>query len=290
MATGHADPVSVIGHPGNRKQVKRRSRRKQMPMWQKLVFPIVIPVVVVAVWQYIGSNGLIAGGLFPSASESLMSLFEWIFGERGSNYFAGTWIDAVLTSTARVAAGFSIGTILAIVLGLLGGVSDSIRRIVDPSVNAIRPISVTAWVPIALIVFGIGYQPAIFLTALGTFFPVYVNTLSGARYSEGKLVQAAQMMGATRWQTLRRVTLPATLPSIAVGMRVGAAIAWTCVVVAEMLGAKSGLGYTLILSYQQFEFGYIVAAMVSIGLCGYITDKLLEHFVERKLRWATGNK
>lgn len=290
MATGNLDAQPAVITSKERGGAKKRSRRKQMPLWQKLVFPIVIPVVVIVVWQYVGSQGLIAGGLFPSASESLESLIQWIFGERGSDYFAGTWIDAVLTSTARVAAGFAIGASLAIILGLLGGVSDSIRRIVDPSINAIRPISVTAWVPIALIIFGIGYQPAIFLTALGTFFPVYVNTLSGARYSEGKLVQAAQMMGATRWQTLRRVTLPATLPSIAVGMRVGAAIAWTCVVVAEMLGAKSGLGYTLILSYQQFEFGYIIAAMASIGLCGYITDKLLEHFVERKLRWATGNK
>lgn len=283
-------PASAPENSGKGKGTKRRFGKNQMPKWQKLLFPILIPAVVVSVWQYTGSHGLIAGGLFPSASQSLVSLLDWIFGERGSSYFSGTWTDAVLTSTGRVAVGFAIGTLFAIVLGLLGGVSASIRRIVDPSVNAIRPISVTAWVPLALIVFGVGYQPAIFLTALGTFFPVYINTLSGARYSEGKLVQAAQMLGATRWQTLSRVTLPATLPSIAVGMRVGAAIAWTCVVVAEMLGAKSGLGYTLILSYQQFEFGYIVAAMASIGLCGYITDKLLEHFVERKLRWATGNK
>lgn len=290
MVTEITESKSPLSAPTKGKGGKRRSRRQRMPLWQKLLFPLLIPVVVITAWQYVGTNGLIAGGLFPSASDSLASLFEWMFGQRGSNYFAGTWIDAVLTSSARVAIGFTLGTSLAIVLGLLGGVSAAVRRIVDPSVNAIRPISVTAWVPIALIVFGIGYQPAIFLTALGTFFPVYVNTLSGARYSEGKLVQAAQMMGATRRQTLMRVTLPATLPSIAVGMRVGAAIAWTCVVVAEMLGAKSGLGYTLILSYQQFEFGYIVAAMASIGLCGYITDKLLEHFVERKLRWATGNK
>lgn len=289
-STENAKPAPAPDNPGKGKGTKRRFGKNQMPMWQKLVFPLIVPIVVVSVWQYVGSLGLIAGGLFPSASASLASLFQWIFGERGSSYFSGTWTDAVLTSTERVAVGFTVGTALAIVLGLLGGVSKSIRRIVDPTVNAIRPISVTAWVPLALIVFGIGYQPAIFLTALGTFFPVYINTLSGARYSEGKLVQAAQMMGATRWQTLSRVTLPATLPSIAVGMRVGAAIAWTCVVVAEMLGAKSGLGYTLILSYQQFEFGYIVAAMASIGLCGYITDKLLEHFVERKLRWATGNK
>jgi ABC-type nitrate/sulfonate/bicarbonate transport system permease component len=157
---------------------------------------------------------------------------------------------------------------------------------VDPTITALRPISVTAWVPMALIIFGIGYQPAIFLTALGTFFPVYVATLDGVRYSEGKLVAAARMLGANRRQTLVRVTLPATLPSIAVGMRVAAGIAWTCVVVAEMLGAKSGLGYTLILAYNQFQFDYIVAAMASIGAAGYLTDKCIALLIRRRLRWA----
>jgi NitT/TauT family transport system permease protein len=94
------------------------------------------------------------------------------------------------------------------------------------------------------------------------------------------------MLGANRRQALLRVTLPATLPSIAVGMRVAAGIAWTCVVVAEMLGAKSGLGYTLILAYNQFQFDYIVAAMASIGAAGYVTDKLIEQLIQRRLRWA----
>jgi NitT/TauT family transport system permease protein len=245
-------------------------------------------VVVIAVWQYVGERDMLARGLFPSATDSLEALMQWVFGERGSDFFAGTWIEALQTSVLRVLLGFLIGTAVGVVLGLLSGVSRGFRRCLDPSVNMIRPISVTAWVPMALILFGIGYKPAIFLTALATFFPIYVNTLSGARYSEGSLVQAAQMLGADRRQILRRVTLPATLPSIAVGMRVAAAIAWTTVVVAEMLGAKSGLGYTLMLAYSQFRFDYVVAAMVSIGLCGYLTDKLLEHLVERRIRWMVG--
>lgn len=284
-----ANAKEDLGPPRQLRTTKRR-RVNKTHWWQKALYPIILPVLVIVVWQYVAINDVLSGGLFPSVTESLRGLQEWIFGETGDSYFSGTWVQAVLASFGRVAVGFTIGASLAIALGLFSGVSQTIRRLIDPSVNAIRPISVTAWVPIAIIIFGIGYQPAIFLTALGTFFPVYINALSGARYSEGKLVQAAQMMGANRRQCLLRVTFPATLPNIAVGMRVGAAIAWTCVVVAEMLGSKSGLGYTLILSYNQFQFDYIIAAMATIGACGYVTDKFLERFVERKLRWATGDQ
>ena len=255
---------------------------------QGLLYPLVLPVILIGTWQYVGMHNMLANGLFPSATDSIAALYEWIFGPSGESFFSGTWPSALLASTTRVVSGFAVGATLAVVLGLLGGVSWTVRRLVDPLVNALRPISVMAWVPLALIVFGIGFKPAIFLTALATFFPVYVNTLSGARYSEGQLLNAATMLGASRRQSLMKVTLPATLPTIAVSFRVAAAISWTTVVVAEMLGAKSGLGYTLILAYSQFRFDYVVAAMISIGLCGYITDKLLEHFVERKIRWNVG--
>lgn len=278
----------MLGATPSARRPKRRNLTKitSEGVGSRFILPLAIPVVIVALWQYVGSEGSLAGGLFPSFTDSVAALKVWVFGEQGESYFAGTWLSSLGASTARVAAGFAIGTLLAITLGLLGGVSRTVRRMVDPSITALRPISVTAWVPMALIIFGIGYKPAIFLTALGTFFPVYVATLAGVRYSEGKLVAAARMLGANRRQTLLRVTLPATLPSIAVGMRVAAGIAWTCVVVAEILGAKSGLGYTLILAYNQFQFDYIVAAMASIGAAGYLTDKLIQQLIQRRLRWA----
>lgn len=261
---------------------------KGRPVWLRVLLPVVIPVIVVAVWQYVGSRHLLAGGLFPSATACLDALWTWIFGGNQGDAVAGKWLSALGASVSRVALGFVIGTVLGVLLGLISGISWVGRRMVDPSVNAIRPISVTAWVPLALIIFGIGYRPAIFLTALATFFPVYVNTLSGARYAEGKLVQAAQMLGARSSQITFRVVLPAALPNIVVGMRVAAAIAWTTVVVAEMLGAKSGLGYTLMYSYSQFKFDYVVAAMISIGAAGFATDKLLEYLAERRMSWVVG--
>lgn len=254
--------------------------------------PFVVPLVVLIVWQWAGQSKLIANGLFPPPTRAVGALIDWIFGSGAAQGLAqpspydGTWLLHVSSSAARIFTGFAVGSLFGITFGLFAGVSLTIRRLVDPTINAIRPISVTAWIPLTLIFFGIGNMPAMFLTALASFFPVYVNSLSGAQFAEGKLLRAALMLGANRRQILFRVTLPAALPNIAVGLRVAAAIAWTTVVVAEILGAKSGLGFILMDSYNQFRFDYIVAAMISLGACGFVTDKLLQLFFARPLRWV----
>lgn len=255
--------------------------------WRTVLVPFVLPLLVVAVWQYTGQEKLLAGGLFPSATASLEAAADFVVGLPSSTSpYSGDWLSSLGASAVRILSGYAIGSALGVLLGLLSGFFGTVRRAVDPSINAIRPISVTAWIPLALIVFGIGNKPAIFLTALATFFPVYVNTLLGASYAEGRLVRAALMLGANRWQILFRVTLPATLPSIATGMRVALALAWTTVVVAEILGAKSGLGYVLIDSYNQFRFDYVIACMISLGALGMASDRLLAFCFRRALRWV----
>lgn len=245
------------------------------------------PCSVVLLWEFVGRTGLLANGLFPPFSLVVASGAEWVFGfGNQESIYSGTWFEHALASTLRILVGFSLGSLLGATVGVLVGWSSVVRKLIDPSVNIIRPISVTAWVPLALIIFGIGNKPAIFLTALGTFFPVYINTYSGVRYAEANLVRAARMLGANGLQQLIHVVLPAALPSIFTGMRVGAAIAWTTVVVAEILGAQSGLGYVLIDSYNQFRFPYVIAAMFSVGFLGFITDQLLQQFGTRRLRWV----
>lgn len=252
---------------------------------------IVLPVTILILWEIACDHKLIANGLFPPPSVAVAALIDWIFGPGSAGTLAapspydGTWLTHFSSSTARIASGFLIGSFIGISFGMFAGVSLLFRRLIDPTINAIRPISVTAWIPLTLIFFGIGTKPAVFLTALASFFPVYVNALNGAQFAEGKLMRAALMLGASPRQILMRVTLPAALPSIAVGLRVAAAIAWTTVVVAEILGAKSGMGYILMDSYNQFRFDYIVAAMISLGACGYVTDRLLQIAFAKPLRW-----
>ncbi|PXY37000.1 hypothetical protein BA062_14940 [Prauserella flavalba] len=259
---------------------------------RRFVLPFVVPVIVLAIWEYVGREQLLADGLFPAASTCVMALLDWLFGWQVSDAFtpsaiySGTWLVHMGASVFRILIGYGIGSLLAIALGLLSGASSIGRSLVDPTVSAIRPISVTGWIPLALLLFGIGDSPAIFLTALATFFPVYVNTVSGVRLADANLVRAAAMLGASKRKILIRVTLPAASPSIVTGLRVASGIAWTTVVVAEILGAKSGLGYVLIDSYNQFRLDYVIAAMISLGACGYLTDRLVQWVFADSLRWS----
>lgn len=252
-----------------------------------LVTFVLGPLLFLLIWEWAGRSGVIGDGLFPPFSKTVSALLDWMFGT-GDSLYSSQWLSATGASVLRIVVGFTVGALVAILLGVLTGRLVVIRNLIDPTINFIRPISIVAWVPLALVVFGIGNRPAIFLTALATFFPVYVATVSGVRYASRGLVLAARMLGAKERQLMRRVVLPAALPSIMTGVRVGLGIAWTTVIVAEMLGAKSGLGYTLYDSYQQFQTQFVTAAMISIGILGLLSDRLLILLSAPVLRWTDG--
>ena len=153
-------------------------------------------------------------------------------------------------------------------------------------VQWLRPVPVTAWVPLSIIWFGIGSAPAVGLVFIGAFFPAYVNTMHGVMHVEDKLIRAARMLGASRQQLLFRVVLPAALPTIATGLRIGLGFSWMCVIVSEMLSVKSGIGYVLWDSYYYANLGMVVAAMASVGLLGYLSDRLFGLLLRSRLRWA----
>jgi NitT/TauT family transport system permease protein len=146
-------------------------------------------------------------------------------------------------------------------------------------------VPITAWLPISIAIFGIRDFGAIFLITIGAFYPIVINTTQGARDVDKNWIRAALMMGASPLSALRRVVLPAAMPSIFTGLRIGLGIAWTAVIVAEMVAVKSGLGYVLWDAYYVGRMDIVIADMVSIGLLGYISDRLivaLEHWV---LKW-----
>jgi ABC-type nitrate/sulfonate/bicarbonate transport system permease component len=149
----------------------------------------------------------------------------------------------------------------------------------------LRNIPVTAWVPLALVFFGIGNPPAVFLIGLGAFFPAAINTTHGVRQINVTLYKAARMMGADDRELLRRVVLPASLPSIFTGIRLSMGIAWVLVVVAEILAVRSGLGYLLNDAYLFYRNDVVIAAMLSIGVLGFCSDQLVVLVRNALLSW-----
>lgn len=245
-----------------------------------------VPILILVLWQLVGQSSAMQG-VVPVPAQVARAWYDWIFAEPGLglNPYLGTWLSNVQYSTMRVAQGFALAMLLGIPIGLAIGWSRITSLMLDPLVQGMRPIPITAWLPFSIAVFGIRDMGSIFLIFLGGFYAIIVNTTQGARDVDRNLVRAARMMGASSGQVLRRVVLPAAMPSIFTGLRIGLGISWTAVIVSEMVAVKSGLGYVLWDAYYVGRMDIVLADMVSIGLMGFISDRLIVAIERRVLVW-----
>ncbi|HEY9569079.1 MAG TPA: ABC transporter permease [Thalassobaculum sp.] len=248
---------------------------------------LVVPVATLALWELAGRAGMLPTGLIPTPSMTVNAWYVWTFGPDtgGFNAYSGTWGGVVLNSGQRVVQGYILAVLIAVPVGILIGWSSVVARLIDPTIQSLRPIPITAWLPFSIAMFGIKDYGAIFLICLGAFYPILISTTHGARSLDLNLLRAAQMMGASSRTILFRVVLPNALPAIFAGMRIGAGIAWSAVIVAELVAVKSGLGYVLWDAYYIGRMDVVVADMASIGVLGFLTDRLLIALEHRLLRW-----
>ena len=254
---------------------------------RQVLLAVVLPIVVIAIWQAAGTNGSLFGGVLPTPDRAWQAWKVWAFGSTGLslNPYSGTWLANLMFSAERVGKGFLAAIVVAVPVGLAIGWNRTASGMLDPTVQLLRPIPITAWLPFSIAVFGIRDLGAVFLIALGAFYPIVVNTAQGARDVERNLIRAALMMGAGRWTVLRRVVLPASLPSIFTGLRIGLGIAWTAVIVAEMVAVKSGLGYVLWDAYYVGRMDVVIADMVSIGMLVLLSDRIILLIERWALTW-----
>ncbi len=244
---------------------------------------LLVPALALVVWQTVGSMPQMAG-ILPTPLKVVEGWRTWIFGPTGMglNPYSGTWLSNVQYSSMRVVQGFVLAAAIGVPIGLLIGWSRLFMNLIDPLIQSLRPIPITAWLPFSIALFGIRDMGSIFLIFLGGFYAIVVNTTQGARDVERNLMRAAMMMGASRRQLLHRVVLPAAMPSIFTGLRIGLGISWTAVIVSEMVAVKSGLGYVLWDAYYVGRMDIVLADMVSIGMMGFLSDRLIV-FIERKV-------
>jgi len=248
---------------------------------------LVLPLALVVLWHLTVEYRWVAEGIIPSPAQVLRSWELWIFGtaKGGLSPYSGTWLDNVLYSSKRVLQGFGLAAFVAIPLGLMIGWNRLTGRLVDPTIQLLRPVPITAWLPFAIAVFGIYDASALFLIGLGAFYPIVVNTTHGVRDTNLLLLRAARMMGAGAGTVLTKVVFPSALPSIFTGMRLGIGVAWTAVIVAEMIAVKSGLGYVLWDAYYVGRMDICVATMVSVGFLGFVSDRVIVYASRILLRW-----
>jgi sulfonate transport system permease protein len=189
------------------------------------------------------------------------------------------------STVTRVLFGFAIGAGIALLLGTVVGLSRTVDRFFDPTLQAVRTVPTLAWAPLLVLWMGIDEPPKLTLIAIGTFFPVYVNLVAGVRGVDGKLVEVGRIYSLSWVQIARRIVLPASLPYVLTGLRLGMSQAWLFVVVAEMIASTRGLGFLLTDSQNTARVDLLVVAMLSLALLGKVCDMFLRALEGRMLSW-----
>jgi sulfonate transport system permease protein len=248
--------------------------------WSRLTRPmlgLVLPVVLAVVWEFVVRMGWASGRLAPPPSVIFATFVDLArTGELQRN---------TLVTLARVAAGFGIGVAVATVIGAAAGYSPRVRRLLDPTIQALRAIPSIAWVPLFILWLGIFEASKVTLIAVGVFFPVYLGLMGAIQSVDRKLVEVGRAFRLSDAEMVRRILLPAVLPAYVISLRSGLGLGWMFVVAAELMGASEGLGYLLIDGQQLGKPAEIIAAIVAFAIVGKATDWLIVLAAAPFLRW-----
>jgi NitT/TauT family transport system permease protein len=265
--------------------------------WRQAAVGMVVPALVIALWQAVAMLGWVNPQVLPSP---LAVVEKWIayllplqpYDPAASGWLAwavsGELITDSIGSLYRVVVGFVIGAGLALPIGLAMGANPKVYDWLNPLVQLLRPIPPIAYIPLSILWFGLGNPPAVFLIALGAFFPVLMNTIAGVRQVDGIYLRAARNLGASGGTMFLRVILPAAVPYILSGVRIGIGTAFIVVIVSEMIAVNNGLGFRILEAREYFWSDKIIAGMISIGLIGLAIDVGMNKLNNHLLRWHRG--
>jgi NitT/TauT family transport system permease protein len=271
-------PSALVSRAKTATQVGRVSRLRDAAI------ALVFPIVVLAAW-HVATFGR-KYSLVPPPSEVAKSLYDLAFGGIYDDAYSRTLHIHLLASMSRVYGGFGLALLVALPLGLMIGRLPLMRKLLDPTLQVLRPIPVTAWLPLAMILFGLGPRSAFFLVFLGAFYPILLNTVFGVRSVDPRLFEAASMLGCQTTAQFFRVVLPASLPAIFTGLRLGLGFAWVVIVVGEMTGVQTGLGAIIMEARQLSRTEIVISGMIVIGVAGFISDRLVVLLSQWLLRWS----
>jgi sulfonate transport system permease protein len=249
-----------------------RLRRYARPM-----LGLLLPVGVALVWEIVVWLGLSNGRLVPPPTKIFATIVELAR--------SGELTHHIVATLSRVFAGFGLGVVAGTLLGAVSGYWGLARRLLDPTVQALRAIPSIAWVPLFILWLGIFETSKVALIAVGVFFPVYLGVMGAILTVDRKIVEVGRIFRLSGSAMIRRILLPAVLPAYVVSLRAGLGLGWMFVVAAELLGASEGLGYLLTDGEQLGKPAEIVAAIVAFAVVGKATDWLIALVATPFLRW-----
>jgi NitT/TauT family transport system permease protein len=254
-------------------------KEEKLPSKTRRLLPFVVLVLLVALWALLARLHVYPESAFPSPQAVGYGFVE--------EFKAGRLLDDLVASLFRVTTGFALAVALGIPVGLMLGNQARARAALLPTVNFFRNLSPLAWIPFAILWFGIGDKPAIFLIFMASFFPLVLATIAAVAGIPAVFFRVAQNYGYKGAELLTKVTLPAIIPQVITALRITAGLAWVVVVAAEMIAGQDGLGFAIWDSRNGLRVDLLVVNMIIIGLIGVVIDRLLLQLTKiPSIRWG----
>lgn len=274
-AEGAEGPPEDRGTPAPRRREPRLS-----PEAKDRILAVVSPLGLLILWEIASRTGVLDDRFFP-APTSIMSTLVDLAGS--GELWVNTWV-----SLRRLVLGLLLGGIPGVVLGLIMGLYRPVRSALDPIIAATYPIPKSAIFPLLLLIFGLGELSKVVMVAIGAFFPIVINAAAGVRELDRIYHDVGKNFGASRWQTFRTIALPGSMPLVLTGVKLAVGLGLILIVIAEMLGAKSGLGYMIWNAWQIFSVETMYVGLVVISLLGVVFTLALNEIERFLVPWRTG--
>jgi sulfonate transport system permease protein len=271
-AGGVGGPAQVPAHRGSGGHHARRNG------WLRLISPIALVVL----WQVLSATGILPASKLVSPVSIVHTAWTLI---TTNNPSYGTLQNSLLVSAERWGIGFSLGTVIAIILALITGLSRVGEAVLDPIVQVLRSIPLLGILPLFIVWFGIGELPKDLIVLFGALFPMYVNTFAGIRGVDSKLGELAQVLGLSRGELVRHIVLPGALPQALAGLRLGIVSSLLALVVGEQINANAGLGFMITQAESFLQNNIIMVALIVYAILGLLADWIVRVIDRKALAW-----
>lgn len=256
-----------------------RAQRKTLSVRDRLT-GLLVPLALLVAWEISARFGWIDTRFFPAPS-SIARAFV-------ATLHSGELLTDTRATLQRLVLGFLLGGVPGLVLGVLMGVYRPLRLALDPLIAATYPIPKSAILPLILLIFGLGESSKIVMVAIGAFYPVAINSLTGVREIERIYFDVGRNFNASRWNVFRTVALPGALPFIMTGAKLGAGLGLILIAIAEMMGARSGLGFMIWNAWETFEVEQMYVGLFMVSIIGYLLTAFFNELERRIIPWKGG--
>lgn len=253
---------------------KKAKKGKDIGYW---ILYLALPIIILIAWEGADLAGMIHPYSMPAPKAIIDVTLEFIRNGQ-------LWTN-ITVSLIRVLEGFFLALLSAFIIGINAAIFPKFETFTDLVIQIIRPIPPIAWIPLAILWFGIGQGSKIFIIFLGAFFPVFINTVDGIKNIDSKYFELCAVYEVPKSDLIKKVVIPGALPSITTGIRLGLGNAWVCVVAAEMIGATSGVGYMLSNGRSLSRPDMVILGMLIVGIFGKVMDDILKKIREKLITW-----